>query len=59
MIRYAVETAQDASTGLDCYIVVDTHTCTSVDRAYDKAYAQEICDYYNDREVEYLYVDSE
>jgi len=59
MIRYAVETALDENTGLECYTVIDTHTNTSVDRAFDRAYADEICDYYNDREVDYLYVDSE
>ena len=57
MIRYAIEVGQDESTGLEKYLVVDTVTGTAIDHAYDRADAEDICDYYNDRESEDVYND--
>ena len=50
---YAIETARDENTGLEMFLIVNTQTGVDVDRAYDREDAEEICDYYNDREAEY------
>jgi hypothetical protein len=57
MIRYAIETTTDENTGLDKFLIVDTVTGNSIDSAYDRVDAEEICDYYNDRESEDVYND--
>jgi hypothetical protein len=56
-MRYAIEAATDDNTGLDKFLIVDTVTGNSIDSAYDRADAEDICDYYNDRESEDVYSD--
>jgi hypothetical protein len=57
MIRYAIETTLDDNTGLECWLIVDTETGVTMDRAFDREDADEICDFYNDRGTLDLYED--
>jgi RimJ/RimL family protein N-acetyltransferase len=56
-MRYAIEETLDDNTGLPCWIIVDTATGSTMDRAFDKEDAAEICDFYNDRDTLDLYED--
>lgn len=55
MIRYAIEATIDDNTGLECWLIVDTVTGSTMDRAFDREDADEICDFYNDRDTLDLY----
>ena len=56
-MQYAIESSIDDNTGLECWLIVDTHTGVTMDRAFDKEDAEEICDFYNDRSTVDLYED--
>lgn len=56
-MRYAIEATTDENTGLECWLIVDTVTGTTMDRAFDREDADEICDFYNDRDTVDLYED--
>lgn len=47
-MQFVIETSRDDNTGLECWLVVDTFNDCVVDRAFDRADADDICDYYND-----------
>lgn len=57
MIRYAIEATTDDNTGLECWLIVDTVTGSTMDRAFDREDADDICDFYNDRDTLDLYED--
>ena len=48
MTRFAVESALDDNTGLECWLIVDTHHNRVVDRAFDHQDALEFASYYQD-----------
>lgn len=52
MTQFAVEKTLDENTGLDCWLVVDTYNDVVVDRAFDRQYALEVAEYYEDAATE-------
>ena len=48
MTLFAVESSRDDNTGLECWLIVNTETGAVIDRAFDRADARDIADYYQD-----------
>ena len=45
-----IEQSIDENTGLDCWLIVNTDTCSVLDRAFDVSDARDLADYYADME---------
>ena len=55
MVRFAIEQGLDTFTGETIWQIVEIATGTIWEHYYDAVEAQEVCDFYNDRESLDLY----
>lgn len=57
MTNFVTESTLDDSTGLECWLVVDTRTGVVMDRMFDRQDAEETAEFFQDREDEALFED--